>query len=74
MVADIEGMFHQVLVEPKECDVLRFLWWRNVDLSGEMEGYGKVKYLFAATSPPSIASFCLRKSAKLHGRKFKADT
>ena len=25
VVADIEAMFHQVLVEPKDCDALRFL-------------------------------------------------
>lgn len=56
MVADIEGMFHQVLVEPKDCDMLRFLWWPNGDLSGEMEEYRMVKHLFAATSSPSIAN------------------
>lgn len=39
MVADIEGMFHQVLVEPKDCDALRFLWWPSGDSSGEMEEY-----------------------------------
>jgi len=33
VVADIEAMFHQVLVEPKDCDALRFLWWPNGDLS-----------------------------------------
>ena len=37
VVADIEGMFHQVLVEPKDCDVLRLLWWPNGDSSQEME-------------------------------------
>ena len=26
LAADIEAMFHQVLVEPSNCDVLRFLW------------------------------------------------
>ena len=26
MVDDIEAMFHQVLVDPKDCDSLRFLW------------------------------------------------
>ena len=74
VVADIEGMFHQMLVEPKDCDVLRFLWWPNGDLSGEMEEYRMVKHLFGATSSPSIANFCLQKTAESHGKEFEADT
>ena len=33
-----------------------------------------VKQLFGATSSPSIANFCLHKTAELHGREFEADT
>ena len=33
-----------------------------------------VKHLFGATSSPSIANFCLQKTAELHGREFEADT
>ena len=33
-----------------------------------------IKHLFRATSSPSIASFCLQKTAKLHKREFEADT
>ena len=68
VVADIEGTFHQVLVEPKDCDVFRFLWWPNGDLPGEMEEYRMVKHLFGATSSPSITKFCLQRTAELHGR------
>jgi len=29
LVADVEAMFHQVLVCPRDRDSLRFLWWRG---------------------------------------------
>ncbi|CAB4028223.1 Hypothetical predicted protein, partial [Paramuricea clavata] len=49
MVANVEAMFHQVLVEPRDCDALRFLWWPSDDLSGEMEEYRMTRHLFGAT-------------------------
>ena len=70
MVADVEAMFHQVLVEPRDCDALRFLWWPSEDLSGEMEEYRMTRYLFGATSSPSVPNFCLRKTAELHQDEF----
>lgn len=65
LVADIEAMFHQVLVEPRDCDVLRFLWWPDGDLTKELVEYRMVKHLFGAKSYPSIANFCLKKTADL---------
>lgn len=36
VVADIEGMFMQVQVEPSQVDALRYLFWPNGDLSREL--------------------------------------
>ena len=33
LMADVEKMFHQVKVEPSDCDALRFLWWEEGDLT-----------------------------------------
>lgn len=74
LVSDIEALFHQVLVEPKDCDALRFFWWPNDDLSEEVEEYRMVKHLFGATSSPSVANFCLRKTADLEQEGFDPDT
>lgn len=73
VVADVEGMFLQVLVEPKDCDALRFLWWPDGNLSGEMEEYRMVKHLFGATSSPSVANFCLRKTADSCGGELETE-
>ncbi|XP_022803018.1 uncharacterized protein LOC111340435 [Stylophora pistillata] len=70
IVADIEAMFHQILVDPKDCDSLRFLCWPNGDLTKEMKEYRMVKYLFGATSSPSVANFCPRKTAQSYQEEF----
>ncbi|PFX20785.1 hypothetical protein AWC38_SpisGene14757 [Stylophora pistillata] len=70
IVADIEAMFHQVLVNPKDRDSLRSLWWPNEDLTKEMKEYRMVRNLFCVTSSPSVANFYLRKTAQSYQEEF----
>ena len=70
MVANIDKMFHQVLVDPKDCDSLRIFWWPNGDLTKEMKEYRMVKCLFGARSSPSVANFCLRTTEQSHQEEF----
>ncbi|XP_072172027.1 uncharacterized protein [Diadema setosum] len=63
-VADVQGMFHQVKVPVKDRDAMRFLWWRDGDLSKEPTEYRMTVHLFGATSSPSCAGFALRKTAE----------
>jgi len=62
--SDIEAMFHQVLVDPKDVDALRFLWWPDDDLSKQPVEFRMKVHLFGSTSSPSCASFGLRKTAQ----------
>ena len=67
LVANIQSMFHQVRVEPRDCDALRFLWWPGGDLSAELTEYRIVKHLFGPTSSPSVVNLCLKKTAEMDG-------
>lgn len=67
LVADIQSMFHQVRVEPRDSDALRFLWWEGGELSAELVEYRMVKHIFGATSSPSVVNFCLKKTAEMDG-------
>lgn len=60
---DIEGMFHQVGVNPEHRDLLRFLWWPNGDLNTEPKDYRMAVHLFGATSSPACANYALRATA-----------
>ena len=73
VVADIESMFYQVLVEPKDCDVIRFLWWENHNLEDTPTEYRMVKHVFGATSSPSVANFCVKKTASSFGQEFEPE-
>ena len=67
VTGDIRAMFHQVRVEPKDADALRFLWWPSGDLSQQPVDHRMDVHLFGATSSPSCASFCLRQVARDFG-------
>lgn len=74
MVSDVEGMFHQVQTALDDCNALRFLWWPNDDLSKKPVDYQMLEHLFRATSSPSYASFCLKKTASDNQGEFDQET
>ncbi|XP_028404802.1 uncharacterized protein LOC114527367 [Dendronephthya gigantea] len=74
LTSDVEAMFHQVRVDPKDCDTLRFLWWPDADFAKPLEEYQMQVHLFGATSSPSCAAFALRKTAQDHGAEFDKET
>ena len=63
MSNDIEAMFHQVKVEPKDQPFLRFLWWPQGNTTLPPEDYCMKVHLFGATSSPSCANFSLLRTA-----------
>ncbi len=72
--SDVEGMFHQVKVDPKDWNALRFLWWPGADFSSPPGEYQMQVHLFSATSSPSCAAFALRKTAQDYGAEFDEET
>ncbi|XP_052697355.1 uncharacterized protein LOC128175621 [Crassostrea angulata] len=64
VMGDIDSMFYQVRVPLQDASFLRFLWWKDGDPSKSVTEYQMVVHLFGATSSPSCANFCLRKTAQ----------
>ncbi|CAH8638238.1 unnamed protein product [Schistosoma rodhaini] len=70
LMADIEAMFHQVIVPSQDRDALRFLWWPQGDIRNEPETYRMKVHLFGATSSPSCATFALQRTILDNEAKF----
>ena len=60
--ADLEAMFHQVKVLPKDADALRYLWWSG-SLNNPPDEYQMLVHIFGATSSPCCANKSVRQTA-----------
>ena len=63
LAADIESMFNRVRVTDSDCNVLRFLWFPDGDLSKVPEDYHMCTHLFGGRSSPSCAAYALKRTA-----------
>lgn len=73
-MADIEGMFHQVLVNKGDRDTLRFLWWEDDDLTKSVQVYRMTAHLFGGMWSPCCANFALKRTASDNAWNYSVDT
>ena len=71
--ADVEAMFLQVLIPEEQRDFLRFLWWREGDVTKPVQELRMTRHLFGATSSPSCANYALRRTGEDHGDNFREE-
>lgn len=66
-MCDIEGIFHQVHVNPEHCNFLCFFWWDSSNIDSDPEEYRMTVHHFCATSSPGCANFALKEVASDFG-------
>ena len=63
-------MFHSFYVNPEHRDYLRFLWFKDNNLDGQIIEYRMNVHLFGAVSSPGVANFGLRMTAEAGRQEF----
>ncbi|XP_071085629.1 uncharacterized protein [Haliotis cracherodii] len=74
IAGDIESMYHRVKVADQHRNALRFLWWKNGELGGDIEVYRMTSHLFGGIWSSSCANYALRKTAADNADDFDKDT
>ena len=70
IVADIEAMFHQVLVDSEDADSLRFLWTDNINADDQEYVMQMLVHVFGAKDSLTCAIYALHKTAQDNKGKF----
>ena len=60
VICDVEGMFNQVVVEERDRDVLRILWWKDDVIGGDVQALRYTRHPFGGVWSPSAANFAMR--------------
>ena len=64
IACDVTNMFYQFHVNEEHRNYLRFLWWKNGDITTETQEYRVTVHLFGAVSSPACANFALKRTAE----------
>ena len=64
IVADIEEMFLQVKLTKEDQDWMRFSWWKDGCVDGEVVTYKMLVHPFGARSSPFCANFALKQAIR----------
>lgn len=70
VMCDIQGIFHQVSVNPEHHNFLRFLWWDNIYFDTQPNEYRMAVHLLGATSSLGCATYALKKAASDYGEQY----
>ncbi|KAI3370855.1 hypothetical protein L3Q82_007372 [Scortum barcoo] len=62
-MADVEQMFHNFIVEEEHRDYLRFLWFQNHDLDGDIAEFRMRVHVFGNCPSPAVAIYGLKRTA-----------
>ncbi|KAJ8353217.1 hypothetical protein SKAU_G00207840 [Synaphobranchus kaupii] len=73
LTADIQQMFYSFMVQKDDRDVLRFLWYRDNDLTNEVVDYRMKVHVFGNSPSPDVAIFGLRKAAREAEEEYGSD-
>ncbi len=71
-MGDIEAMYNRVKVIEEHRDCLRFLWFKNNDLSQPLTVFRMTTHLFGGVWSPAAAIYALRMTAEMHSEEFCA--
>ena len=72
-MADVEAMFHHCFVLSEDQQYLRFLWWPKGDITQSPATHCMKVHIFGATSSPSIAKYCIKRTAEQNKENFSAE-
>ena len=73
VMTDIEKMYFQILVADTYWSLLRFLWWKDGDMSKEIIGHEMCVHVFGSVSSGACSNGALRIMAIENENKYGKD-